>query len=266
MTKRKNKKKDDEWKVLDQNIAFNKTRWKQKLLISTPTEGWIRFEWAYSRFAQVIPINWEASGFDINFGVMNYSVADAYNIIVKKAIEMEVEWLLLIEDDVLIPADFFLRINEYVLDGTIPVVSGLYFTKSDPAEPLIFRGRGNGPFTDWKLGQKVWVDGLPMGALLIHMNILRYVWNKKKKYKTPDGVETVEVFETPRKVFFDPETTAVSRIQGTQDLYFFDELMKNDVLKRTGFPKVARRKWPLLCDTGIFCKHIDRQTGKQYPT
>ncbi|KKN05477.1 hypothetical protein LCGC14_1086840 [marine sediment metagenome] len=39
----------------------------------------------------------------------------------------------------------------------------------------------------------------------------------------------------------------------------------SNILKKVGWPDAARKKYPLLCDTAIICKHIDRATGKQYP-
>lgn len=244
-------------------IKHNKKKWRKRLLISVPTEGWIRFEWAHHRYGQVIPINWEAAGFDLSYVAMGYSIEDAYNIIVKKAIELDVEWLITIEDDVLIPQDCFLRFSKYIEDGKIPIVSGLYFSKGNPSEPLLFRGRGNGCFKKWELGEIVWVDGLPMGCLLIHMSILKWCWDNSEKYRVPTGEEVSKVFETPRKVFM--ENGVFMRQEGTQDLFFFDRIMKEDVLRKTGWRGVARRKYPFLSDTKIFCRHIDRNTGRQYP-
>lgn len=243
----------------------NTVKWKKRLLISTATEGWIRYEWAHARFGQVIPVNWEASGFDINYAVVGYSIDDAYNVITEKALAMDMEWLVIIEDDVLLPIDFFVKMAEYMNEGKTPIVSGLYFTKALPSEPLVFRGRGNGAYKNWKWGQRVWCDGLPMGCLLIHTSILRWFWDNTEKYRVPTGEEVSKVFETPRKVWYDPEQRAYSRQEGTQDLYFFDRMISNDVLKQTGWKDIARKKYPLLCDTSIVCKHIDRATGRQYP-
>jgi len=246
-------------------IRYNPVKWRKRLLISVATEGWIRFEWAHSRFGQVIPVNWECQGFDINYTVCGYSIHDAYNLIVKKALDMGVEWLVIIEDDVLVPPNLFLRFAEYMDAGDIPVVSGLYYTKSEPAIPLLFRGRGNGAFNGWKLGQKVWVDGIPMGCLLIHTSILKWLWDREKAYKASDGTDLKMVFETPRVLFYDPEKGGIERQEGTQDLHFFDRVISNNVLKETGWKKVARKKYPFLCDTSILCKHIDRGSGRQYP-
>jgi len=257
-------KKENDYGV----IAFNAINWRNRVLISTCTEGLVRFEWAHARYGQVIPVNWGAQGFDVPVAsegnVIGYSIDDAYNIITAKALELGVDWLVSIEDDVLIPPDLLIKFGQYMDAGNEPIVSGLYYTKSEPAEPLLFRGRGNGPFHDWKKGQKVTVDGLPMGCLLIHTSILKAVTEISEMYQTFDGQSLKRVFETPRRMSFDPQK-GVERQEGTQDLYFFDRVIENDILKKTGWKKAARRKWPFLCDTSIFCKHIDRQTGRQYP-
>jgi len=247
-------------------IKFNKVKWRKKLLVSVATEGWVRYEWAHARYGQVTPVNWEAQGFDVQYTAMGYSIDDAYNLITKKAIELGIEWVIIIEDDVIVPNDLFIKFSRYMDAADFPIISGLYYTKSEPAQPLIFRGRGNGPFHDWKLGQKVFCDGLPMGCLLIHVSILKWFWENCDPYQTVDGQVVKRVFETPRRMFWDAERGGYERQEGTQDLFFFDRMIEHDVLKKTGWANVARRKWPLLCDTGILCKHIDRNTGRTYPS
>src|SRR5512139_622098 len=98
-----------------------------------------------------------------SFAPVGYQVADAQNIIIKAAIENNVEWLLFIEDDTCPPPDAFVRINDYMKKAEVPVVSGLYYTKGMPPEPILYRGRGNSYYDDWKMGDKVWVDGIPTG-------------------------------------------------------------------------------------------------------
>ena len=245
-------------------LKYCETNWKKRLMIGIPTLGIVRFEWAHARYGQIIPVNWSASGFEISYAALGYSVEDAYNVICKKFLETGCEWLLTIEDDVLIPPDCFLKFNAYIKTGEIPIVSGLYYTKANPAEPLIFRGRGNGIFGDWKLGDKVWCDGVPMGALLIHGSVIRYLWDHSDTYSLPDGDKTNKIFDTPRRVFYDPETWKFSTHQGTQDLFFCDRLMNEDVFKKCGF-KVKDKNNPFLVDTGIFCRHIDLGSGRQFP-
>ena len=233
-------------------------------MIATPTLGLIRYEWSRARYSQTIPVNWAAQGFDLNYAPLGYSIDDAYNLITRQALEIEVEWLITIEDDVILPPDCFLKFSHWIDRGDEPVVSGYYTTKSEPAEPLIFRGRGNGAFHDWTLGRHVTVDGLPMGCLLINCSILKAMWKESEPYELKNNGVVNRVFETPRRVSYDPQS-GMQRQEGTQDLFFFDRVIEFDILKKTGWKKQARRRWPFMCDTSIFCGHIDRNTGKVYP-
>jgi hypothetical protein len=250
--------------------AKNK-KWKKRLLISTPTLGLIRYEWAQAKYSQVIPVNWESAGFDckydksLDFVPLGFSIDDAYNLIVDNAIKVGVEWLLIIEDDVVIPHDCYLKMAGYMDKGDIPIVTGLYYLKASPTMPLIFRGHGNGAFTNFKVGSKVWVDGIPMGCLLVHMSVLKLMWKEAEFYTTNEGNKLKKIFDTPRKQFIDPETLSIFNVIGTQDLDWCKKVIDGKVLKRSGWDKVGRRKYPFLCDTSIRCKHIDINTGIQYP-
>lgn len=245
--------------------------WKKRLMIATPTLGIIRYEWAQAKYGQVIPVNWSNSGFDVkyekalDFVPVGFSIDDAYNMITYQAIKADAEWLLIIEDDVCIPPTCYVKMGTYMDKGDIPVVSGLYYLKGTPTVPLIFKGSGNGAFTDFKKGDKVWVDGVPMGCLLIHMSILKVMHKEAKVYTTNEGNKLKKVFETPRHQFIDPETLTLMNVMGTQDLDWCRKIIRGKILKKAGWAKIGRKKYPFLCDTSIFCKHIDINTGKTYP-
>jgi hypothetical protein len=51
---------------------------------------------------------------------------------------------------------------------------------------------------------------------------------------------------------------------GTEDIYFFDKVIKKGYLEKAGWKKIAKKKYPYLCDTSVFARHID-MNGKQYP-
>jgi len=247
--------------IINELKVYKGQRFKTRTLIATPTEGLIRHEWARARYGQIIPMNWESSYYEI----VGFPIDDAYNFIVKRALEIDVEWLIVIEDDVLIPHDTIVKFEQYQRRGDIPIVSGLYYLKANPTIPLVFRGRGNGAYTDFKIGKKVWCDGFGMGCLLINMKILKWFWNHSEEYAIPDGSKTRRIFESPRRSFFDPQSGQYGAMCGTQDLYFYDKVKDFGVYKECGWPAIQRKKYPLLCDTSIFCHHIDRMTGKQYP-
>lgn len=241
---------------------------RNRLVIATPTLGIIRIEWATGRFGQVIPCNFSSANFHLglvqNFP-MGYLVADAQNIAVEEAIKGNFEWLFFLEDDVIMPPNTFVMLNDYMNTRKYPVVSGLYYLKANHKEPLVYRGRGNSAYTDWKQGEKLWVDGVPTGCLLINMKVLKIMYNESKDYLTGYGKKVKMVFETPAKSWTDPETCAVSNSSGTSDLNWCDRVMKDKVLQRAGWKKIGGQKYPFLLDTNIKCGHIDLSTGRIYP-
>ena len=140
-----------------------------RVMIGVPTLGTVRIEWANAMQAVVIPCNWGNS----YQTPINFMVDDAQNLICYEALSKGFEWILFIEDDVIVPPNLFLVLNEYMQEKKWPIVSGLYRLKGSVPEPLVYRGRGNGAFKKFKLGDKVQVDGVPTGCLLIHSEIGR---------------------------------------------------------------------------------------------
>lgn len=237
-----------------------------RLLIGTPVTGLVRIEWVQARYGQIIPVNWSMVTmlqYMDTFYPLRYQVADAQNLIVKAAIEGDFEWLLLVEHDTCPPPDAFIRINQYLRDKTHPVVSGLYYTRSRPSEPLVFRGDGTSIYTDWEIGQDVWVDRVPTGFLLVHVGLLRAMWEESEPYQVAKQ-ETRRVFETPRDVWFDPESHQFNTMTGTSDMQWSRRIIEEGYLEKSGWVDFADKEYPFLVDTNIFCKHINND-GEVFP-
>lgn len=253
-----------------QNLANNKNDpgFINRILVGTATTGNIRMEWALARYGQIIPTNWsqiQMVQYMATYAPVNYLIDDAQNLIVREVINKKFEWLFLHEHDVILPVDAFVRLNAHIRSEKNPVVSGLYYTKSIPAEPMIYRGRGNSYYTGWKYGDYVYADGVPTGCLLIHRSILEVMWNEAEEYIIPGSTEKVrKVFETPRDMWFDHERGQWNSTTGTSDLDWCTKIMKNDIFKKAGWPKHQKLKYPFLVDTNIYCKQID-DNGVTYP-
>jgi len=240
-----------------------------RILVATPCTGNVRAEWVQARIGVITPVNWsqvQSLEFLTGYMTLRYQVADAQNLIVKHAIDMDFEWLLFWEHDVIPPPDAILKLNRYILDEEVPIVSGLYYTRSRPSEPLVFRGRGTTFYGKWKMGDKVWVDGLPTGFLLVHMGILREMWNDSAEYvpNKQKGIITRRVFETPRDFWFEPVNGQYNMLTGTSDLYWCDRVIEGEYFKKAGWTKIGRKKYPFLIDTNIFCRHIETN-GELFP-
>lgn len=237
-----------------------------RLAIGTPCTGLVRIEWVRGRYGQVVPVNWSQvilEEYLNGYYPLRYQVADAQNLIVKRAIERDMEWLLLWEHDVIPPPDALLRLDEYIRREETPVVSGLYYTRSRPSIPLVFKGFGNSYFDQFKIGELVWVSGVPTGFLLVHMGLMREVWLESPEYQVK-GEIVRRVFETPRKVWASPDDPNIITLSGTSDLDWCKKVIKGDYLKRSGWVRASRKKYPFLIDTNIFCKHINPD-GEQFP-
>lgn len=248
------------------DTPINSESWNKRLLVFTPSRGLLRHEWVQARYGQITPCNWsmvEFIQFCSPYVPIGYQLADAQNLMAKKVVEGDYEWILYIEDDNVIPPDLFLRVNEYIQDAKIPVVSGLYFTKSQPAEPLIYRGLGNSYFQDWKMGDLVWADGIPFGCRLEHAGLVKEAWKNSPEYQV-GGETTRRVFEQPNRIWMDPETGNLASTTGTTDLAWCKRIMEEKLFGKAGFPEFDNKQFPFLVDTNIFVRHID-QNGRMYP-
>ena len=247
--------------------------WTNRILIAVPCTGLVRIEWVLSKYGQIIPTNWsqvEMIQHLNTYAPLEYQLPDAENLIAKQVVMGDFEWFLSIEQDNLIPPDTFVRLNEYMIAAKVPIISALYYTKSHPPEPILYRGRGNGSFRDFKLGDKVWCDGIPFGLTLIHGSIIKALWNESEEYSVCNEV-TRKVFELPNhnvgNFGFENLENKEGRFaytRGTTDLNFCKRVMKDDIFTKAGWPKYAKKKFPFLVDTNILVMHIDEK-GRQYP-
>lgn len=251
---------------IQQYLESNKGSWNNRILIGCPMTGLVRSEWMVARYGQSIPTNWshiEVMQWMSSYIPLRYQVADAENIIAKSVVEGNFEWLLFIEHDNILPMNTFVKMNQYMIKGDVPIVGGMYFTKSVPPEPMIYRERGKGYFADWKLGDKVWCSGLPFGCTLIHGSIIKALWKESPEYMVGNTV-TRRVFKHPEEVIIDPDSRDYCISQGTTDLNFCNEIMTKDIFTKAGWPEYQKKEFPFLVDTSLFVKHIDND-GVQWP-
>lgn len=255
--------------VLDYRVVVDDSgdpSYVNRIMIGTAVTGLVRVEWVAARYGQIIPTNWSQIQMHhwINaYMPLRYQVADAQNAIVKAALDREMEWLLLYEHDVIPPPDAFIRLNQYMRAKTHPVVSGLYYTRSRPSEPLVYRGRGVSYYDDWTMGDLVYADGVPTGFLLIHMGIIREMAKDAEEYAIgPHSLK--RIFITPNDLYVDPEMNFIGASSGTSDLNWCHRVIEGGYFAKAGWDEYQEMEYPFLVDTNLFCKHINPD-GTQYP-
>ncbi len=275
----------------------NAERWKWNVVIGVPTLGQVHIKWALAYAGMVMPMNFSMSKLVHPIGTitpMRFHTAEAQNIIIGEALRSNIQWdwVLLLEDDVIAPPDMLLRMRKWIEFDRYPIVSGLYHLKqSDPPEPMTFRGRGDGSFKAWqngrwpdivsrraklppgvKPGEVVFCDGIPTGCLLLSMKLLKVAWRESRDQvfsrKQADGtfkdVYTRKIFETIRDAGQDPETGAYYMRAGTSDLEFCDRVIKHNWMAKAGYKEASRMRYPFPVDVKISCGHVDLATGIEF--
>jgi len=95
---------------------------------------------------------------------------------------------------------------------------------------------------------------------------LKVMYEDSPEYNIPHSGESARrVFDSPAQTWFNEASGIQESLVSTSDLNWCTRVIKGDYLKKAGFNKVAKMKYPFLIDTAIFAKHIDRGSGVQYP-
>jgi hypothetical protein len=161
------------------------------------------------------------------FSPYGYTVADARNICVEKIIQSEGDYLLFVDDDVILPKGAVIQL----LNHNVDVVAGIYYRKYTPLETCSMHYNKDGSpssINDYQIGDLI-PDTLVAGCgcMLIKVEAL-------KKMEAP-------LFKT---------VTIQDRPAMTEDSYFCQKLRDSGM--------------SVLTDTGIQCVHVDKENGIFY--
>jgi len=179
------------------------------------------------------PMNMNSIMFETHGKPIDY----ARNWFAEQAIEYGCKYLFFWDEDVLIPPHA-LRELMYVADNwpSVGVVGGIYCLKTDRPEPLVFKGIGDGPYWDWKVGEVFECSGIGMGCALIRTELFKDIpkpWFKTVDDLSPylDNIPLGEVW--------------------TEDLYFARQVRES-------------KKWKIVAHGGLVMPHLDVRTGRRY--
>jgi glycosyltransferase involved in cell wall biosynthesis/ubiquinone/menaquinone biosynthesis C-methylase UbiE len=156
---------------------------------------------------------------------------EARNDCVEAAYRKGVKYLLFIDDDVMVPLDALPKLMAHKTD----VVTGVYWMKKFPPQPLIFEKLGDGPIYDFNPGDVLEIEGGGLGCCLVDMKVFDKL---EKPYFKCDWTH---IDKTGRKF----------KVPVGEDHYFY---IKS---KEAGFK--------ILCDTNILCDHYDVKTDNFFP-
>ena len=213
-------------------------------IIGVPTFGEVSIHWAMSLTSIAMPINF-TNQFHI---VLGKRIDEARNEVCEVLLKdkSSPRFLFFLDDDVIMPPDSLRKLIHRMenLPEDVGAISGVYYSKSEPGEPLIFKERGKGSYYDWRVGDffKTWAAGC--GLVLIRAEALRRTREQQGEplFKVDYGLHR-------RKKDGVLEARSI-----TEDLYFYTKMRKTE--------SPNGKKYSLWIDTSIQAKHYDKGSKK----
>ncbi len=138
----------------------------------------------------------------------------ARNMLAHEALRMGAKYLFFIDDDTMPPPDALVKLYqelECADDATISC-GGIYTSKKENTEPLVFAAPQSGPYWKWKVGDVFPCWGIATGCLLIKTDVFKALpepWFR-------DIESRDEIHDDPAIRKLDPD----EEFRMTDDLYF----------------------------------------------
>lgn len=181
-------------------------------------------------------------------GKFTIPIDQAQNEMVQDALNINAEYILFIEDDTIPPPGVLLELGR-VLDTSGPEVmacGGIYTTRCDAPEPIVYMGPGQGAHWDWRLGDIFECWALGMGCTMIRMQIFKMM--SKPWFKELKTLE--ELREYPDLFPDQPEIKPGMKGGISSDLFFFT--------------KLAQMGFKVLAHGGVLPIHWDVEKNQGY--
>lgn len=207
-------------------------------VVGVPTFGQVSIDWA---------LNFHMIGAGLAVYVAystpkNKRVDVAKNEICQQAVDQNADWVFFLDDDVIPPSNVLMKcIKNAFGPPYLDIINGVYFSKSEPPMPLMFRGDMKGSVWNWHVGDLIKIDAAGMGCTFIKTKVLKEI-----KEKVGGPWFSVDYTYNPN----DPNDFPAPSIGATEDLYFYKKA------RECGFQTWA--------DTSIQCVHEDRKNNLYY--
>ena len=200
------------------------------LVVGVPAGGRLTtVHWGVNLAAQIYPLN-TATDYCVPEG---YESDEARDSIVQIAHEANARWIWMLDDDVLPPNIAVQRLMYAMIDQKtgrpyedVIACAGIYYSKSDIPQPVVFEGRGTGPYWGWKRGEvfEVPPEGfIGTGCMLINPELIKKL--ERPWFRNIDGPD-----------------------KSTDDAYFCD--------------KAHAAGFKILGHGGVLCGHYDHKRKK----
>jgi len=220
---------------------------KPLVAVYVPTFGRVSIQWANARAELQLPLGGSAA---FAFDASNKNIAEKRNTAVLWAREAGARYLFFLGDDILAPGNTLIKMLRLQTLG-YRVITGLYFSRSIPVQPMIFNDPLQGPDWDWHIGDLKQVQLSGCDCLMVEMKVFDEIeppWFSLD-YKMCEGIKLPPLSPEDKSGVQAGGTRGALTLT-TEDFYFYTKL------KETGIAA-----W---CDTSIQCGHQDRESLINY--
>lgn len=221
------------------------------IYLGVPTFGRVSIRWHAHMLQLQGPLNRSifhgyATGFE---------VGQARNYLVTQALDWTndnrhtISHVFFVDDDVLVPPYALIKL----LAHKRPIVSGLYFAKTEASQPLVLHDEFGGVRTDLPRDQVIDCHAHGMGCTLIELRVFRELLEtgQLEHKQTREGKDLPQWFSTTRDKLTTTDQGAPVIFNETEDVSFLR------AAKTLGYQPAV--------DTGVFCFHWDEKQQIGYP-
>jgi hypothetical protein len=145
---------------------------------------------------------------------------DSQTSLVEEAQRLEAQYILFIEDDTVPPPAVVPELTR-VLDTNPDVMccGGIYTTRQNPPEPIVYTEPGGGPFWNWRIGDIFPCWSMGFGCQMVRMELFKLMpkpWFKEIKMR-----EELMPF---KDLFPDDIDERITKVGVSTDMFFFTKL------------------------------------------
>jgi SAM-dependent methyltransferase len=229
----------------------------------------ISWEWSDAYASLQIPLGASHA----RYRVIGEIVATARNLIAEHALNIKADWLLFLSDDVIPPGNIF----DLLVRHKKKLVTGIYWTKSFPKQPYIWKDILLGPHEDWKYGEFFKIDWAGCDALLIHTDVLRAIeppwfshdWTfNENQPKIPLPTEDLYFYTKTRKAGFelwcDATCQCLHQDRGTKQMFGLDTSMPQHLDYVSNRPRMDGHLYAADIGCGKWTPHVENAVVKRF--
>lgn len=231
----------------------------------------------------------------LRLNIRNRSVGQAKQAMAEMAVASGCQWAFFVDDDVLVPGDALMKmIQRWRMDPQkYAIQNGVYWSKSEPPQPLIFKGSFEGSFWNWHVGDLLEADAAGAGCTFIATDVFKkmpkpwfsteYIYNDQRenmdleqwqmesdlvdllRIPNRNKEQEIKIKELQREITKHSDLMRqMLETGGLDPKQMYNVQPAGSTTEDLYFYKKAKEYLDLSCwvDTSIQCGHQDKRTGR----